>query len=80
MYGTRFVGFSRGSVINGVIQAGYKWLDTADNFAIYDPNTTVLNPYTGGAYSAQMNDLTLTLSRGVSTNHECLDRYRSRLL
>lgn len=31
------------------MQAAYEWFNTSSNYAIYDSNITVLNPYIGGA-------------------------------
>lgn len=48
----RLVAISCSTVIDDVIQAAYQWFNTSGNFAIYDSNITVLNPYVGGAYTS----------------------------
>ena len=38
---------------SNIIQAEYQWLNATDNYNIYDPQVTILNPYKGGMYDDQ---------------------------
>lgn len=46
--------------------AEYQWLNTTNNYAIYDPQQTILNPYQGGAYQQATSTL-------VTNNQSCYE-------
>ncbi|KAG8215428.1 glycoside hydrolase family 16 protein [Butyriboletus roseoflavus] len=55
--------------------AAYKWVNTSNNLAIYDPNITVLNPYIGGAYQQTTSGLTLTNQDCYELDKGCYSVY-----
>ncbi|KAH0834148.1 beta-glucan synthesis-associated protein-domain-containing protein [Lanmaoa asiatica] len=55
--------------------AAYQWLNTSDNFAIYDSTVTVLNPYIGGAYQQTTSGLTLTNQDCYELDKACYSVY-----
>ncbi|KAF8555182.1 glycoside hydrolase family 16 protein [Imleria badia] len=55
--------------------AAYAWFNTTDNYAIYDPNNTVLNPYVGGAYQQTTSGLTVTNQDCYELDKACSSVY-----
>lgn len=45
------ISYYTSSVVD-IFQAEYQWFNTTDNYKIYDPELTILNPYKGGMYIA----------------------------
>ncbi|KAH7906855.1 glycoside hydrolase family 16 protein [Hygrophoropsis aurantiaca] len=55
--------------------AGYQWLNTTDNFKIYDPATTELNSYHGGAYQQTTSGLAVTDQACYQLDQACYSIY-----
>ncbi|KAJ7485722.1 beta-glucan synthesis-associated [Mycena latifolia] len=55
--------------------AGYVWLNTSDNLVIADPDISVFNTYTGGAYQQATSVVTLTNQRCYELLEGCFSVY-----
>ncbi|KAH7925021.1 glycoside hydrolase family 16 protein [Leucogyrophana mollusca] len=55
--------------------AAYQWLNTTDNMKIYDPATTELNSYHGGAYQQTTSGLSVTDQSCYQLDQACYSVY-----
>ncbi|KAF9221801.1 glycoside hydrolase family 16 protein [Gyrodon lividus] len=55
--------------------AAYQWLNTSDNFIIYDTNVTELNSYHGGAYQQTTSGLSVTNQGCYELDKGCYSVY-----
>ncbi|TEB21437.1 beta-glucan synthesis-associated [Coprinellus micaceus] len=55
--------------------AGYRWLNTSDNYRIYDDDVTHLNPYAGGVFQQAVSGLSTTNQSCYELEGGCFATY-----